>query len=312
MSFDFFRNIKASRQFRTDDKIRTKYGIAEMDAKTGMFGFGGVYNRLYEVSQASQNPASSDEQIKGSMMILKNMGINFAYHKSADGVLYLCLTVKGQSPVSAIAVLDEAEDKLKTSLYTFGIVIRRLDADERFKYIDERAPITDAGEGAGELGYMYIRHAVPENLEMLYLLLRRKENVRYIVTDYEPVSDSEVLRKMTDIYDDIPEEWTAGGTGDVASGSEYVMAGIYFAVSMNNEDTEQFFGEIKSCKCEAVMYKYRNKEAYMAFLTGNFERIKELRILPVKYALKLNPFCDVQQDGNELLETFDKLLYEEV
>lgn len=340
MKTDFFKFKKDGKTgIKVPDKISLKFGITEV-AEPGIFGFGKEYNKLFLVAGTSKNVADEDERIKGSMMVLRSMGISFSYYEAGDSI-YLYLGVRESTIIKAKMILDEAEDKLKTSLYTFGIVIKLLCVNERFKLIEksfaEDMDLRMSGveeylkdtswadsfdfklidekdlcisRKEFERSYMYVRQIATENIGALYTTIKKNKQVESIILDFEPMSNEEVYRKMTDIYDDVPKEWfgeRVTQTGDVASMQKYIMAGIYFCIIGNSEETDRLLADIKGYGCEAVPYIHRQRAACMSFGIGNVAYVRETRVVLVKDAVRLNPFCVIEDDDNALLKAFDKM-----
>lgn len=324
------------------ETFASKIGILNI-SESGICRIGEtIYSKAFMVNETVKKKASSNETIKGSMMVLRGYDVPFKYIEYASGEVVLDIHVNAKDFEEAKIIIEHLENDMKGSLHTFNILINAMNLQDRLYFLhqrfmnevkDARIDVNDyiknvtwsadidvfkrwketnklLSTEVGCKGYFYARRMPTENVGTLYELIRNHKGVTDIMIDYEPISDLDVYRKIHEIYDDV---LTEGSPKE--NERRYLMAGIYFMISGTEEFVEQKFEQLRKkvylYGCRITPFYFKQFHAFKAFANFSTEGIRQLRLVQVTNAVKASPFHEeVKKESEEtsILDAFDSLM----
>lgn len=265
----------------------------EFQSATGMNGLteqgigiypGKRYDQCY-VCRENEETVSNYEKVRGCAMLLRSAGVSYCFYDLPNmGKTLLLLSLHAGSLKEAIQAFSLLEQDMQGNLYTFGITIQPLSAEEKLslmhhlimlnagsaridvaRYLDktsgwlpeyklqhevEQKNFLKAADGCSSV--LFIRRVPAEHAAAVYRCIKQQECLKLLVSVYEPVSDQKVLDRLRECY--IGYEATLyalarkkTGIGKIEEGREerrYVYAGIYFILSASEE---KMLEEKKAC-----------------------------------------------------------------
>lgn len=257
----------------------------EFRAATGMSGLteqgigiyaGGRFDKAYSCSENTED-VSSHERAKGCAMLLRASGVNFCFYETSEPErILLLISLHARSLTEAAHAFSLLEQDMQGNLYTFGITIRPLSAEDKL-YLMHRLATAGMGDARIDVAQylaktsgwlqdfklqhyteqeglmktkdryssaMYVRRVQAEHAADVCRCLRQHPCCKMLVSVYGPVSDGEVMESVRKNYIGFEPLLYAltrkrRGIGKIAEGKDerrYVYSGIYFSLSAAGEE----------------------------------------------------------------------------
>lgn len=202
--------------------------------ETGIIKRNNIYEKVYYCEE-NASTASNEEKIRGCTMLFRNADVDFAFYEECithKVLLLIRFAAKGiEEAKEAFWVL---ENDMQSNLYTFGIVIQPLDANEELRSI-HRLIMSDTPGGRMDInnyvekqsGWLpdmemknrvdekkwlrvtdneelrcvfYVRRMSSEDAANIRSLVKASAACRLLVTCYEPVEDKFVAVRIRKEY----------------------------------------------------------------------------------------------------------------
>lgn len=262
--------------FLAPKEFKAATGIAGLTEQGICIYAGGRFDKAYACSENTEN-VSNYERVKGCAMLLRGSGVDFCFYETAAAEKALLLvSLQAHSLGEAALAFSLLEQDMQGNMYTFGITVQPLSAEDRL-YLMHRLAMMDMGSARIDIaqymaktsgwlqdlklqhyaeqesllrakgGYssvMYVRRLRTEQAAAVYRCLKRHSGGRMLVSVYEPVSDGEVMEAVKENYIGFePLLYTFArkkkGIGKIAEGKDerrYLYAGIYFSLCAAEEE----------------------------------------------------------------------------
>lgn len=279
MKKENFQKIKKNGEeyFRVPKEVQIATGICGLtEDGIGMYA-SGRFDKVYSCSENKEN-VSNYEKVKGCTMLLRGTEINFCFYELPDREekILLLLSLEAKTVSDAQKAFSLLEQELQGNLYTFGITIRPLSAEEKLYLMHQlimadlqgaRMDITQyVAKVSGWLpdfklqhyteeenwirtkdkycSVMYIRQMPTEHAATIYRKIKKMSGCRMVVTTYQPISEEEVMKQIEKNYfgyDSVLYTLTRKqlGIGKIVAEQKerrYVYAGVYFMFSEEKKE----------------------------------------------------------------------------
>ena len=257
--------------FSTDvfKEITGMYGITE--SGIGLYP-GKRFDKAYICTENAGN-VSNAEKVKGCTRVLRDADVKFCFYELSgiEEHTLLLVSIFTKELSDAERAFANFEEEIQNNLYTFGITIRGLTAEEKL-YLFHRLIMADSPEakidvkkylaktsgwlpdfelqhcqekercliiGSVHSSVMYIRRIPAEYTARIYRVLKHTECCRMLVTTYEPVSEQEVMNQVqsnymgydTLLYRLKRKKVGIGKIKEEKTERRYLYAGVYFVLS---------------------------------------------------------------------------------
>lgn len=229
----FTKTGKGSEAFyKTPEELERVSGITGMTEDGISICADGSYQKIY-LCQGNDMRTSNMEKVKGCSMLLRSVGVEFAFYEILEQKKVLLLvSVPAQSFSGAQQMFASLEKELLGNMYTFGITLLPQKAEEKLQlmhhllmadvpeakidvsdYLERTAGwLTDVKLGhytekedmlhTGEVfsSVRFLRRLSAEHAAKICHIIKEKTECRLLVTVYTPVSDQKVLETVQNNY----------------------------------------------------------------------------------------------------------------
>lgn len=238
---------------------------------------GGRYDKAYYCSE-NYEAVSNYEKVRGCTMLLRGSGVKFCFYELSDQErkVLLLVSLSANSLEEAEAAFGALEKDMQGNMYTFGVTILPLSAEDRLyrmhhlmmqdaiqARIDVREYLAKTSGWLHDYALshytehdsfleakdrvscvMYVRRVPSEHAARVYRKIKHYPECRLLVTAYECVTDQQVKQSLAENYVGIDSLMQALcrkklGVGKISEDKDerrYVYAGIYFILTSDSEE----------------------------------------------------------------------------
>ena len=139
-----FQKVGKEGWFSVPDEFKTITGMVGIK-ENGIADYaGGRFDKAYYCRENIEH-VSNYEKVKGCTMLLRGSGAKFCFYELPDQEqkVLLLISVQAKTPEEAETAFSILEKDMQGNLYTFGVTILPLDAEERL-YLMHRLIMQDA------------------------------------------------------------------------------------------------------------------------------------------------------------------------
>ena len=139
MGNKFVKVKKTSEPYYSIPKaFASKIGILNI-SESGICRIGeNLYSKAFMVNETIKKKASSNETIKGSMMVLRGYDVSFKYIEYTSGEVILDVHVNAKDFEEAKIIIEHLENDMKSSLHTFNILITAMNLQDRLYFLHQK------------------------------------------------------------------------------------------------------------------------------------------------------------------------------
>lgn len=267
-----FQKVGREGWYAVPDEFKAVTGISGIKENGISIYSGGRFDKAYYCNENFE-AVSNYEKVKGCTMLLRGSGVKFCFYElmAQERKVVLLISVSAVSLIEAETAFSALEKDMQGNLYTFGITILPLSAEDKL-YLMHRLILQDASQARIDIkqymaktsgwlqdykllhytehdmflaakekisSVLYVRRVPTEHVARVYRTIKQNESCRLLVTAYESVTDQQVKESLQNNYIGIDSLLQTlirkkNGVGKISEDRDdrrYVYAGIYFVLS---------------------------------------------------------------------------------